>query len=212
MLDNAAATATGHHIFSSDPQTMSNEEVGVTTTALQAVMAPMKDENGKYLPNFADCYGVGEEEMTPTQEALTTSMIALGCAGQPAAALAMREAQTNLIRLGEKTNELEGQDDLTQVVDNTAEYEAINKDVKKEQERIDNIVKAYKPLCTKIGVGLASSLYQKHEENIARKEAIREWNVQEVCKGTINAMEESKRESERLMHDTLYGPHGLLRA
>ena len=212
MLDNSMAIGTGEHVFATDPQEMSDDEVEVNTEAIKAIMVPMKDENGKYLTNFSNCYGIGEEEMTDTQKENTENMTALMIIGQPAAALALRQAHTDLIALGERQKELESTEDLSHVEDNTADYEEINKEAQKADEKIKNIVDTYKPLCTKVGIMAASAMYQKSEYNKAWRESVREFNVSEVCKGTLMAMEESKRESERLNNERLYGPHGLLRA
>lgn len=210
--DSAMACGTGEHPFAKDPQEMSDEELNVNVEGLRAVMAPMKDKNGKYFPNFSDCHGIGEEEMTDFQKENSSNMIMLMTAGQPEAAIALREAQTNLIGIGQQQNELASEDDLTHVEDNTAKYEKTNEDANKELDKMQKIKDTYKPLCKKLGLMAASSLYKKHEYNKEWRETVREFNTAQVCQGTIQAMEESKRESERLNNERLYGPHGLLRA
>jgi hypothetical protein len=70
----------------------------------------------------------------------------------------------------------------------------------------------YKPLCAKIGIQSAAAMYKKYEYNKAWRESVREFNTACVCQGTMQAMDKSRAESERLINESLYGPHGLLRA
>lgn len=215
-LNNAMRDGAENAIFEKDPSLMSAEEIGLHIDGVRCAFEPMqdKDTGANIIRNFANTYGVHEEEMTATQIDTMQKISFLGAIGEHEKAAEYRRCHGELITIAEKQNELDLPENAAQMdVDtNTDAYQNIQKDAKKEMDKQDMIMKAYKPAFVKMGVMMASSMWQKHEENVARKEAIREWNVQEVCKGTITAMEESKRESERLMHDTLYGPHGLLRA
>lgn len=209
-LSNIIKRGTGYDVFDKDPQDMSEDELNVYSSAVIAVMAPMKDSEGKYLPNFKDCYAVGEETLPEAQQEYTEAARSLMIVGQPDAALAVRESQTELIDLSQQYQDFDN-DDLTHVED-SGKYEEIQEKAAKEDDKMRDIMKVYKPLCTKAGLMIGSSLYQKHEFNKAWKETIHQRNLKLMCEGTMMAMEKSQRENEQLAHEALYGPHGLLHA
>lgn len=213
-LNNAMRDGAENAIFAKDPSTMTPEEIGIHVDGVRCAFEPMRDKDTgeNIIKNFANTYGVHEEEMTATQMDTMQKISFLGAIGEHEKAAEYRSSHGELIAIGEKQNELDLPENAAKMENNTDAYQKVQEDAKKEMDKQELIMKAYKPLFVQMTTAMVSAAYQKHEENIARKEAIREWNVQEVCKGTMKAMEESQRESERLNHDRLYGPHGLLRA
>lgn len=211
-LDSAMVMGTGEHVFDKDPQEMTDDELKVYSAAVVAVMAPMKDENGKYLPNFSDCYAVGEEVMPEAQQEYTDATTSLMVVGQPDAALAVRESQTELIACSTEYQQLSDDSDLTHVEDDSAKYADVQNRADAADERARHMMDVYKPLIMKAGIMAGAAAYQKHEYNKAWKESIRERNLQLMCQGTIQSMEKSAQENHMLNHERLYGQHGLLRA
>ena len=81
----------------------------------------------------------------------------------------------------------------------------------KYDDEMRHAMDVYKPLCAKVGLASAASMYKKHEYNKAWKQSVADRNLQLMCQGTLAAMEKSQRENEMLNHERMYGPHGLLR-
>lgn len=210
-LQNVIQMGTGDNIFDKDVQDMSSEELDVNANALKAVMVPMNDGNGRYLKNFADCYAIGLPEMPEMQKEYTEAATDLMIIGQPEAALAVRESQTQLIDLSQQYEKMYGNKDLTHVEDTSKEDEKIQEEARKAEEKKQHMIDVYKPLLMKVGVMTASSAYHKHEFNKAWREAINERNLKVACQGTMQYMQESQEESKRLSQDFWHGPHGLLR-
>ena len=210
-LQNVIYMGTNDKIFDKDVQDMSSEEVSVNAEALSAVMAPMKDENGKYLENFADCYAIGLDEMPDMQKEYTEATTDLMIVGQPQAALAVRESQTDLIAVSREYSALYDDSDLTHVEDTTGKDKELKERADKDEDTKQHMIDVYKPLLVKAGVMMASSAYQKHEFNKNWNESVRERNLKVACQGTMQAMQESAEENKRLAQDFWHGPHGLLR-
>ena len=98
----------------------------------------------------------------------------------------------------------------TAIVENDPELEDAEAKMKEADELHKQALATYTPLFQKLAIGGMAAAYKKHEFNKAWKESIRERNFNLVCAGTMRAMEESKRETEQIMHESLHRPGGLL--
>lgn len=207
LLNNTTANL-GYNLFDKQVQEMTDEEVLTHARALRNVMYPLQ-QDGDYLKNFANLYAVGSEEMNDIQKDITDSMQNAMLANQPEAAIDTRDAAIKYMSAAQRQSEYD-KDNTTVLAMDDPEQAAINKDIEEADELYKQALATYTPMFQKLALTGMAAAYKKHEYNKAWKESIRERNFRLICEGTLQAMEESKQETQQNIHHALHGPGGLL--
>lgn len=182
-LQAAAIMATGNKIFNKDPATMSNAEIAIAIASVKTVMSPMKSKDKSMLENFADSFGVRAEEMTAMQAANMDAMIAFGASGNNAAALTIREKQTEIADLSYQYKAHKARRTATDDLD----AEDIEERIKAKQGEMNNVLRTYGPQCQQMQMLGMSYMCQSGQVTY-----MTDFSPNDALNGTAVAMQQSQ--------------------